>query len=342
MSGSPINVALLGHGYWGPNLARNIANNESLNLAAICDSNTNVRDAAAQKWGCRGVASYDDLLADDSIDAVVIASPSGMHFEHSLAALNANKHVLVEKPMATENAHAKTLNETAEQAGLVLMVGHTFMFNNIVHDIKERIDRGELGEIYYIYSQRLNLGRFRDDTDVIWTLAPHDITIADYWLGERPVRVQANAINCAHKHSNVDEVAFVSMEYPGGKMVHLHLSWLDPLKARKMVVIGSNKMLVYDDMASGQHIQIFDKGVDIKPPSLGGEMSEFLSILRSGDVAIPNIRLEEPLAEEIDHFAHCIKEGQRPRTDGRHGADVISVLVAMERAKEERGWVDVE
>ncbi len=342
MAPSCISTALIGHGYWGPNLARNIVENDLLDLVMICDEDDTVRKAAMHKWGCDSAASLDAALTDDTIAAVVIATPSGKHYEHAKAALSAGKHVLIEKPMATTLDHANDLVQHAENAGLTLMVGHTFMYNNIVHDIRERIVNGELGEIYYVYSQRLNLGQFRQDTNVVWTLAPHDISILDFWLDDYPIRVQANAMTFARPESDIAEVAFVVLEYPGGRFAHLHLSWLDPLKSRKMVVIGSKKMLVYDDATPGQHIQIYDKGVELSGPTVSGDMLDFTSRLRSGDVVIPNIRMKEPLASEINHFAECIRDNNRPTTDGKHGARVIATLAAIEKSiKKKNGWVDI-
>lgn len=333
-----IKIALVGAGYWGPNLARNIAQCPGAALAGICD-----RDAKRVQ---QQSAAYPQAFADTDlaatlkrpeVDAVVLATPSGQHFTQAKAALDAGKHVLVEKPLANSAREAHELGALAKERGRVLMVGHTFVFNNIVHDVKRRIDGGDLGKVLYVYAQRLNLGRFRTDSDVVWTLAPHDVSILNLWFDARPVSVSARGHAYVHPASKVAEVAFVNLEYPGDRAAHLHLSWLDPQKRREMVVVGSERMLVYDDMNSDAHIRIYDKRAEAEHQSGNVDFADFTTRLRAGDLVVPNIRLVEPLKVEIAHFVECIVGGKTPRTDAVHGAEVVAVLEAASRSMADGG-----
>ena len=254
MAASKVRVALVGYGYWGPNLARNLAGDPAAQLVLICDRDAERAKKIASLYpGVAFECSLDAALARKDVDAVVIATPSGLHFQHAKLALSAGKHVMVEKPLAHDVAEAVELASLAASKGLVLMVGHTFLFNNLVHEVKRRIDADELGEVFYVYSQRLNLGRFRVDSDVVWTLAPHDISILNLWFGGRPKRVSGRGHSYIHRASGVAEIAYVHLEYDEGRSAHLHLSWLDPQKRREMIVVGSKRMLVYDDMNGDEH-----------------------------------------------------------------------------------------
>ncbi len=333
-----IDVALIGHGYWGPNLFRNLKESPDARLVAVCDREPKVLARLAEKHPeVRGYASLEEMLARQDIDALIVATPSSFHHEHALAALRAGKHVMIEKPMTTRLAHAVELVEAADAAGRLLMVGHTFLFNNLVHEVKRRIAAHELGEIFYAYSQRLNLGVFRRDVDVLWTLAPHDISILNHWFDALPERVAARGLVCVAKETDVAEVAFAQLDYPDGRSAHLHMSWLDPQKSRKMVLVGAEKMLVYDDMNSEAHIQIYDKRVEKEFVRTGATFADFTTLVRAGDLVVPSIRLREPLAAEIAHFVECVRDGKRPLTDGRHGANVIAVLEAMSRSMKDGG-----
>jgi predicted dehydrogenase len=217
------------------------------------------------------------------------------------------------------------------------MVGHTFLYNNLVRDVKERIQRGELGELQYAYSRRLNLGRFRRDSDVMWTLAPHDVSILDYWFDSRPSRVSAHGRSHLWRGSGVADVSYCLLEYPDGRSAHLHLSWMDPQKVREMVLVGDRKMLVYDDVDSARHIQLFDKGVEKEFQSTVDSFADFRTRLRSGDLVVPNLRLVEPLAVEIDHFVGCVLDSATPLTDPRHGLEVTAVLAALDQSMKDGG-----
>ena len=325
-----LSIAVVGAGYWGPNLMRNVASNSGAKLVAICDADpTALERMAAKHPGVAQFGSLDEVLAQPSVDAMVIATPSGLHFEHTLAALCAGKHVFVEKPMATSVEQAVELVQAAEKAGCILMVGHTFLYNNIVRDVKNRIDQGELGEIYYAYSRRLNLGRFRHDSDVLWTLAPHDVSILNYWFDSRPHQISARGRSHVWTEEGVADVCFCLLEYPDGRSAHLHLSWMDPQKVRQMTVVGDEKMLIYDDVDSNKHIQIFDKGVEKERQAFVQDYADFKTRLRAGDLTIPRIRLAEPLSVEISHFVDCVRDGTPPLTDGRHGLEVVCILEAL-------------
>ena len=330
---SKIRIALVGVGYWGPNLARNIAQCPAAELAGICDRDgKRAAQMAATYAPAFAETDLNATLARPDVDAIVLATPSGLHFEQAKAALEAGKHVMVEKPLAHSAAEARVLDDLAKAHGRTLMVGHTFLYNNIVHDVKRRIDGGELGKVLYVYAQRLNLGRFRTDSDVVWTLAPHDVSILNFWFGARPVRVSARGHAFVHPRANVAEVAFVHFEYPDGRVAHLHLSWLDPQKRREMVVVGSERMLVYDDMNSDAHIRLYDKRAEAEHQSGNIYFADFTTRLRAGDLVVPNVRLVEPLKVEIAHFADCIATGKTPRTDARHGTEVVAALEAASKS----------
>ncbi len=325
-----VRIVVAGAGYWGPNLIRNVATNPDAELVAVCDTDAKALQRVANQYPTVAqFTSLDDMLAEPNIDAVIIATPSGLHYEHTLAALQAGKHVFIEKPMTDSVGQAIELAQAAVKANCTLMVGHTFLYNNIVHDVKRRTVAGELGEVQYIYSQRLNLGRFRRDSDVLWTLAPHDVTIVNYWLESRPSQVSARGLSHVHKRRGVADVCFSILDYPDGCSAHLHMSWLDPQKTRQMVVVGDRKMLIYDDVNPNRHIQIFDKGVEWEHRGPTDDFAEFTTRLRAGDVVIPNVRLVEPLSVEIDHFVKCIRHGLDPLTDGRHGVEITAILEAL-------------
>ena len=338
MTASQVRLALVGYGYWGPNLARNMANDAHAVLAAICDRDTTrLKELKALYPGVDFETSYEALLKRPDIDAVVLATPSGMHYQQTKAALEAGKHVMVEKPLAHETREAVELTEIAARKSLVLMVGHTYLFNNLVHEVKRRIDAGELGEVFYVYSQRLNLGRFRADSDVAWTLAPHDISTINLWFGAKPVRVSARGHSYIHRQSGVAEVAYIHLEYENGRSANLHLSWLDPQKRREMVVIGSERMLVYDDMNTEAHLRIYDKSAAAEHQRPIADYVDFSTRLRAGDLVIPNLRVIEPLRTEISHFVECVRDGSRPIADGVNGTEVVAVLEAVSRSMAEDG-----
>jgi predicted dehydrogenase len=272
--------------------------------------------------------NIDELMKESNIDAIIIATPAGTHYSIAKDALNLNLHVMVEKPLATSISHATDLISIAESKNLILMVGHTFLYSNFVNDIKKRIDAKELGDILYIYSQRLSLGQIRDDVDVLWNLGPHDISIINHWMGDVPKEVNAWGFSFLNKEKGISDVVFAKMVYNNGVSAHIHLSWLDPLKIRRIVVVGTKKMLVYNDTDNERPIEIFDKCA-LKEYIAPSDYVKFKYALRSGDIAVPRIETAEPLNVEISHFRDCILKHKKPLTDGYHALKVIATLEAM-------------
>lgn len=337
----PVKALMIGHGYWGPNLLRNLDASAKCELVGLCDAREDSLAKARQKYpGLQTFTDIEQALQSSGAEAVVIATPSGLHPAHINLALDAGCHVFVEKPLAETVADSASLVEKANKQNKILMVGHTFLYNNLVHDVKNRIDSGELGDVFCAYSQRLNLGRFRQDSDVLWTLAPHDVSIINFWFQDRPVTVSARGHAYVHRASGVAEVCYADMDFADGRNAHLHLSWLDPQKRRDMVVVGSKKMLVYDDMNSDQHIRLYDKSAEAEHQSELVSFADHTTRLRAGDLVIPNIRLKEPLAAEIDHYLSCVQSGDAPLTDGAHAIDVTAVLEAMTRSMKNGGRVE--
>jgi len=326
-----LNIAQIGVGYWGPNLLRNLDANPQCNVKTVVDLSQERREFVSSHYPHIVTTDIiDDVINDNSIDGVVIATPVSTHFELAMKALNNGKHILVEKPLATTVDEVKQIGELAIRKNLVAMVGHTFLFNEAVRKVKSIIDAGELGDIRYIYSQRVNLGRIRNDVDALWNLAPHDISIIQYWLDE-PVPVSMTRNGMDYVQNGVDDVVFVNIEYPKNVMANIHVSWLDPHKIRRMTVVGSKKMVVYDDIAKDK-IKIYDKGID-RMAILGERMdfddpSTFLFNHRDGDVTIPRIKWIEPLKNEIGHFVDCIQNGTPCITDAAHAEGVVRILGA--------------
>lgn len=330
-----ISVAQVGVGRWGSNLLRVLAQNPRVRLRAVCDADTALAEAAARRTHARATTDFEDLLRDPEIEAVVVATPSNLHFAHAMAALNAGKHTYVEKPMATSVAEGRQMVETADAHGVRLMVGHNFMYHGAVREVRKRIDAGELGEIYYVYSTRLN--QFLRDSNVVWTLGPHDISIVDYWLGERPAQVSAHGEIHAYRRLGWPEICQARLEYPSGRSAFLHLSCLDPRKVRETVVVGSERMIVYDDMKPDRMIEVFDRSVESFESEAARNLAGFRPRLRNGDIFVPHLRMKEPLAVELDEFVSSIAERRAPLTDGRHGLEVVAVMEAISKSIEKRG-----
>ncbi len=324
-------IGQVGIGYWGPNLLRNLNANTSCKVKLVAESSKERRDYVKSIYPSIKVTNhFDDLLNDNEINSIVISTPVNTHFDFTMKALRSGKNVLVEKPMATDSNQINKIHELAVKKKLVAMVGHTFLFNEAVRYVKKIIDSGTLGEIRYIYSQRLNLGRIRSDVDALWNLAPHDISIVQYWLDEPdPIKISRHGIDYVQK--GISDVVFMNIQYPKNIMVNIHVSWLDPHKVRKMTIVGSKKMIVYDDIAENK-ITIYDKGID--PIAVLGKDMDFdnpHSIAfnhRSGDVYQPKIQWIEPLKTEIDHFINCIVKKDKCLTDPLHAKKVIKVLEA--------------
>jgi len=333
-----VRLALVGLGYWGPNLARNLAILDNAELVALCDANEErLRRIGRQYPSARLVPSFEDVLADEAIDAVVVATPVDTHFDLCRAALAAGKHVMVEKPLATSSAECETLIALAAAQGRTLMVGHVFVYNAAVNKVKEYIDAGEIGDVYYVYSQRLNLGQVRHDVNAMWNFAPHDLSIMCHWFGTEPTNLTARGHS--YIQPGIEDVVFLNMEYPEGILASVHISWLDPLKVRRMTIVGSEKMVVYDDVSADAKVTVYDRGVtkkliDQTEASLGSYRTygEFQLLLRAGDVLIPKLDFVEPLKIECQHFVDCIRTGETPVSDGRQGLWVVRALEAAQRS----------
>jgi len=327
---SVLRIAQIGVGYWGPNLLRNLVASSRCEVTTAVDLSPKRREYVRSLYpGVRVADGVEEVFNDPKTDAVVIATPVGTHFSLAIKALKAGKHVLVEKPLARSVAEVREIADLAAQSKLVAMVGHTFLFNAAVRYVKSLIDSGELGDIRYIYSQRLNLGRIRSDVDALWNFAPHDVSIIQYWLGDpTPVSVVRRGVDYIQSN-NIDDVVFLNIMYPNKVMANIHVSWLDPRRVRSMTVVGSKKMVVYDDIAENK-IAVFDKGIErmaILGQNMDYDRPSFQTFNhRSGDVLLPRIDFQEPLMVEIKHFIDCIENGTKCLTGVDHARKVIEIL----------------
>jgi predicted dehydrogenase len=328
----PVRVAQIGYGYWGPNLARNFYQLPAAELALVVDANEDALIRVRQLYPCRTASAPAAATDDPTITAVVIATPARTHFELVQQALYAGKHVLVEKPLAMSVAEARILVDLAAAQKRVLMVGHVFEYNPAVRYIKQAMAAGELGDVYYLYSRRVNLGRVQSDVNALWSIAPHDVSIALYLLDQMPEAVSCHGASCLN--GVVEDVVFLTLHFAGNVLCHIHVSWLDPGKVREMTVVGSRKMIVYDDVSAEGKVRIYDKGVYRKGDPIYGE---FQYKLHSGDILIPRIDMQEPLMLECAHFVDCIRQGQRPQTDGENGLRVVTVLEAAQQSLDAGG-----
>lgn len=329
-----INIAVIGSGYWGPNLVRNIANLAEAALHTICDINPKVLEQNARRYpGVKLTADYPDVLRDPEVAGVVLATPAHLHYAMAREALAAGKHIMVEKPLSLRSEEALELIELAQHNNVRLMVGHVFEYNPAVQALRDLVQGGELGRVLYAYSTRVNLGIVRDDLNAMWNLAPHDFSILNYVLKSAPVSISARGFRLLGR--KLEDLVFVVMQYPDGSAAHVHVSWLDPNKTRRMTVVGEKKMVVYDDVSSDERIRIYDKGVvrDSLPDAYG----EFRLLTRSGDVHIPSLPTTEPLRAECAHFVECIRSGQSPMTDGVDGYRVVRMLEAAQESMERDG-----
>lgn len=321
--------AQIGVGYWGPNLLRNLAFNDNIKLKTVVDLSPERREFVKSNYpNVRTTDNLNEVLSDDSVQAVVVSTPVKSHFDLAIQLLNSGKHILVEKPMATTSEQVKQIDVLANKNKLIAMVGHTFLYNSSVRYIKKLIDDGELGDIRYIYSQRLNLGRIRSDVDALWNLAPHDISIIQFWLND-PIPIEVNRQGMSFVQNNIDDVVFMNIKYPENVIANIHVSWLDPQKIRKMTVVGSKKMVHYDDIADNK-ITIYDKGID-RMANLGENMdydkgNSYIFQYRSGDIFIPKIKEIEPLQREISHFVDCITNSSKCITGSAHAEKVVKIL----------------
>jgi len=330
-----ITIAQIGCGYWGPNVLRNFSAQQGCWVKFVAEINPE-RQAYVRSNFPRSevVQDLNIVLKDPEVDAVVIATPASSHYALTKQVLESGKHAFVEKPLATSTAHADELVNLAAAAGKILMAGHTFLYNAAVRYAKKLLTEEELGQLYYIYSQRLNLGQVRSDVNAWWNLAPHDVSILLYLMnGELPVSV--SAVGVSYIQPGIEDVVFATLKWASGVTGHIHVSWLDPGKIRKMTLVGSRKMVVYDDV-SDDKIMIFDKGVD-RVPKIGERMdydqlSGYQLIHRTGDILLPKVAFQEPLKTEAAHFLECVRDGLPPLTGPKHARDVVAILEAGQTA----------
>lgn len=323
-------VAVIGAGAWGLNHVRAFARLGA--LAVVCDSDERGRSAAAAVAPGALVTSDLSAALGEGVDAVVVCTPSSLHHKVALAALRAGKHALVEKPLALRAADAAELVDEARRAGKVLLTGHLLLYHNAVRRMKELLDAGELGEVHYLYSQRVNLGQVRSDENALWSLAPHDIAVMLYLFGSEPLDVSARG--GAYLQPGIPDVVFLNARFAGDRMAQVQLSWLDPHKIRRTTLVGSRKMVVFDDMESVEKLKIYDKGVDRNPEAVS--FKDFLT-LRFGDILIPKIRNDEPLVAECRHFLDCCAGKAEPVSPGTQGLAVVRILEAAQASLESGG-----
>jgi predicted dehydrogenase len=321
-------VGMIGAGRWGSNWIRTLAGLPGVQLRWVCDvSPTSLERIKQQFPHVQTTTRLEELLEDATLDGIVIATIAPRHFDVARKALRAGKHVMVEKPMTLTTADAVELTALAKRQHRVLMVGHLLEYHPIIRHLRAMIDHGELGEVYYLYQQRLNLGTIRADENAWWSLAPHDISVANRLLGAAPISVQCRGQSIVN--ANIADVVFATLEYPEGRLASVHVSWLDPQKSRKLVVIGSQKMAIFDDTAE-QKLVVLDRGF---------QKTDGLITLRQGDMTTPALDSAEPLALEAQHFIECMRTGAKPISDGEAGTQVVSVLEYGQRSMDQGGAV---
>jgi predicted dehydrogenase len=329
---APVRVAVVGLGYCGPNLVRNLHGLADAEVAYICDLDTAALEAVGRRYpAVRKTTKMSDVLDDEAVDGVMFATPVSSHYSLAKAALEAHKHVFIEKPLATSSAQAEELLTLAERNQCVLMPGHTFLYSPPVNMIRELIDSGELGEIYFVSTSRVNLGLHQQDVSVVWDLAPHDFSILRYWFDQTPTHVSAVTRSCIL--NGTPDVAFISLRFPSETLAHVELSWLAPSKLRRTAVVGSRKMVVYDD-TSVEPIRIFDTGVDLPDPQSFGE---YRLTYRTGTIVSPPVEAVEPLLLELRDFASAIRDGSTPRSSAELGLEVVRMIEAVDMSLEAGG-----
>lgn len=328
-----VKVGIIGLGYWGPNLVRSFAAMDLVELAWVCDSEPAKISKVLSKYpGVRGTTDADELINDRSLDGLIVVSSAATHYELAKRAMSAGKHVFVEKPLALTVTEGEDLVRISTEKERVLMVGHLLLYHPVVEMIKKCVDSGELGDIMYMYSQRLNLGRVRHDENCLWSLGPHDVSVMLYLMETGPTEVSVHGMD--YVQNGIEDVIFCNLKFPNDVIANLHISWLDPHKERRITIVGKKKMLVFDDMASSEKLRIYDKGIDMGEEYLS--FAESLT-LRSGDVVSPAVGIQEPLRQECSHFIDCIRSGSEPLSGGREGLDVLRVLEAGQRSLEAGG-----
>jgi predicted dehydrogenase len=328
-----IRIAVIGYGYWGPNIVRNFSETPDVQVVACCDRDHRRLAAVASKYpSIRTIENWEEILNDPGIDALSIVTPVATHYDFARKALEAGKHVLVEKPLAASVAEAESLVAIAEKRGLTLMVNHTFIYTGAVRKMKEILTSGDIGDIYYFDSVRINLGLIQKDVNVLWDLAPHDLSILGHLVKERPSSVCA--VGSCRFGNGVESVAYLTVYFDSGLIAHFHNNWLAPVKIRTVIVGGSRKMILYDDMQSSEKIKVYDRGVEVN-----GEKSvhDALVSYRLGDMWAPKLEATEALRLMAAEFVDCIQTGRKPLTDGASGLNIVRILEASEMSIKHRG-----
>ena len=329
-----ISMAVVGAGNWGRNVVRNYAQLRTVRLKYCCDLDTSRLDALRPLYpDTEFTTDLERVLADPDVQAVGIAASAAAHYPLGMRVLAAGKHAYIEKPLALSSEHARALVAEARRRGVRLMVGHLLLYHPAVELLKRLVEAGELGEIHYIYAQRLNLGTVRRDENALWSLAPHDISVALHLLADLPVSVSARGYCYLQPDAGVEDVVFANVAFPGGRMLNLHVSWLDPHKVRRITVVGSKKMAVFDDVQSTEKLRVYDKGVEKPSYESYGELLS----LRYGEINIPHVPPAEPLRIECAHFAECVANDAEPLTDGQSGVAVVQVLEAAQQSLKQGG-----
>jgi predicted dehydrogenase len=329
-----ITVGVIGYGYWGPNLVRNFAEAPGGRVGFVTDlRSTRLAQVEARYPAAKTSADYRDLINAPAVDAVAIATPVSSHFDLAMEALRAGKHVLVEKPMTATSEQSLTLIDEAEKRGLVLMVDHTFVYTNAVRKMRELTQSGDLGEVYYYDSVRINLGLFQHDVNVLWDLAVHDLSIMDYVLSQTPVAVSATGL--AHVPGQPENIAYMSMFFDGRLIAHVHVNWLAPVKVRRTLLGGSRRMIVFDDLEASEKIKVYDRGISVNPSQ--ENLYQMMIGYRAGDMWAPQLGISEALQTEARHFIDCIEHAKTPTTDGHAGLRVVRLLEAATQSMAQRG-----
>jgi len=334
VTASTLRVGVIGYGYWGPNIVRNLHGLEDCQVVAVCDKSKDALRRAHKVYPrVHLTTDFAEILRSTDIDAVAVITPVWTHFELAKAALENGKHVFVEKPFTSTSAQAEELIELAERKNLKIMVDHTFLFGGAVRKIRELVDRGTLGPLYYFDSTRVNLGLFQHDVSVIWDLAPHDLSVMDYIITEKPEAVVATGGQHLNGHA---DMAFITIYYPGAIIGHVNVNWLSPVKVRTTLIGGKDKMLVWNDLEADEKIKIYDKGVNI---SNGQGVYDLLVSYRSGDVWAPKVEQTEALKVELNYFVDCVRNDRTPLNDGVAGLRVVKLLEAADQSLKDRGRI---
>jgi len=331
-----MNVAVVGYGYWGPNLVRNFSWLQDTHVKYVCDLDQRRLEKVHALFPNVEITTteYQKILADASVEAVAIATPVKTHYPLAKAALEAGKHVLIEKPMTDRSEDAADLNRLAADVGRIIMVDHTFLYTGAVKKIKELVDSGQIGEIYYFDSVRVNLGLFQNDVNVIWDLAPHDLSIMKYIIHKTPVSVSAHGVS--HVKNNLENIAYLSVSYQDSTIAHFHVNWLSPIKVRQILIGGSEKMIVYNDMENTEKIKVYDSGVKLNTGDKDAIYNALIQY-RTGDMYAPKLDQTEALKTECRHFIDCIRQNRSPISDGVFGLEVVRILEAAQRSIRQQG-----